>query len=142
MLMKCIHSAVLIKPPQNISQLYKKVCKHVNSWSWWYNNESIDVVQFACIEIISFIYIINKKKNTVLSFAIVCWIFNRFIQLYWEVCLTILIVNRKLLPSLSLSVCVVVQFLIVHGFYLYNVIVLYRNRYCLQEKNWSTLYHI
>lgn len=79
-------------------------------------------------------------KNTVLSFAIVCWIFNRFIQLYWEVCLTILILNRKLLPSLSLSV--VVQFLIVHGFYLYNVIVLYRNRYCLQEKNWSTLYHI
>lgn len=81
-------------------------------------------------------------KNTVLSFAIVCWIFNRFIQLYWEVCLTILILNRKLLPSLSLSLCVVVQFLIVHGFYLYNVIVLYRNRYCLQEKNWSTLYHI
>lgn len=39
-----------------------------------------------------------------LSFAIVCWIFNRFIQLYWEVCLTILILNRKLLPSLSLSV--------------------------------------
>lgn len=91
------------------------------------------MVQFACIEIISFIYIIIKK-NTVLSFAIVCWIFNRFIQLYWEVCLTILIVNRKLLPSLSLSLCVVVQFLIVHGFYLYNVIVLYRNRYCLQEK--------
>lgn len=79
-------------------------------------------------------------KNTVLSFAIVCWIFNRFIQLYWEVCLTILILNRKLLPSLSL--CVVVQFLIVYGFYLYNVIVFYRNRYCLQEKNWSTLYHI
>lgn len=79
-------------------------------------------------------------KNTVLSFAIVCWIFNRFIQLHWEVCLTILILNRKLLPSLSLSV--VVQFLIVHGFYLYNVIVFYRNRYCLQEKNWSTLYHI
>lgn len=79
-------------------------------------------------------------KNTVLSFAIVCWIFNRFIQLYWEFCLTILILNRKLLPSLSLSV--VVQFLIVHGFYLYNVIVLYRNRYCLQEKNWSTLCHI
>lgn len=49
-------------------------------------------------------------KNTVLSFAIVCWIFNRFIQLYWEVCLTILILNRKLLPSLSLSLCVVVQF--------------------------------
>lgn len=41
-------------------------------------------------------------KNTVLSFAIVCWIFNRFIQLHWEVCLTILILNRKLLPSLSL----------------------------------------
>lgn len=88
------------------------------------------------------LYTLLIKKNTVLSFAIVCWIFNRFIQLYWEVCLTILIVNRKLLPSLSLSLCVVVQFLIVHGFYLYNVIVLYRNRYCLQEKNWSTLYHI
>lgn len=86
------------------------------------------------------LYTLLIKKNTVLSFAIVCWIFNRFIQLYWEVCLTILIVNRKLLPSLSL--CMVVQFLIVHGFYLYNVIVLYRNRYCLQEKNWSTLYHI
>lgn len=86
------------------------------------------------------LYTLLIKKNTVLSFAIVCWIFNRFIQLYWEVCLTILILNRKLLPSLSL--CVVVQFLIVYGFYLYNVIVFYRNRYCLQEKNWSTLYHI
>lgn len=31
MLTKCIHSAVLIKHPQNISQLYKKMCKHVNS---------------------------------------------------------------------------------------------------------------
>lgn len=140
MLIKCIHSAVLIKPPQNISQLYKKKCVNMSTAEvdniimkalTWYNSHVLKSYHLYTLLI----------KNTVLSFAIVCWIFNRFIQLYWEVCLTILILNRKLLPSLSLSLCGG-AILIVHGFYLYNVIVFYRNRYCLQEKNWSTLYHI
>lgn len=60
------------------------------------------MVKFACIEIMSFIYIINK--NTVPSFANVCWIFNKFIQLYWVICLTILILNRNFY-HLSLSLC-------------------------------------
>lgn len=71
MLIKCIHSAVLIKPPQNISQLYKK-CVNMSTAEvdniimkalTWYNSHVLKSYH---------LYTLLIKKNTVLSFAIVC----------------------------------------------------------------------